>query len=198
MDPMWPSAPCSKRPLNNVTAVHTNLLRVGRRQTQDACNIFLTCSTLRYAMRTSSYTVKEAAEAMWTQIATTHAVRPRCARERTSVSVPSKSDRYCRGWYLLRGALGDVRGLSCKDKLWNSNSVGRNFCPSLQQYNMSMEETFKGALSCCMPWSWRVHQRRRSCHSWHSQCSSVEVEEMPLYPQHSTVPKAMLRGLRQG
>ena len=90
-------------------------------------------------------------------------VRPWVSRQ----SRRNVTDRYCRGWYLLREGLGDVRGLFCKDKLWNSKSVGRKFCPSPQQHKLTMDETFKGALSWFMSWSWRVHQRRRSCHSWH-------------------------------
>ena len=51
-----------------------------------------TCSTTRCAMR-MSHAVNEAVEAMSAQIATTHEVRPRCARGRASVSVPSKSEK---------------------------------------------------------------------------------------------------------
>ena len=56
------------------------------------CVDCFTCSTTRCAMR-MSYAVNEAVEAMSAQIATTHAVRPRCARARASVSVPSKSEK---------------------------------------------------------------------------------------------------------
>ena len=41
-----------------------------------------------------------------------------CVRECPVKGRRNVTGRYYRGWYLLRGGLGDVRGLFCKDKLW--------------------------------------------------------------------------------
>ena len=73
------------------------------------CFVFVTSPTIRCAMRCPLTRWKRAAEAIWAELATTRAVRPRCGRARTSVIVPSKSKQRHRSmlsWMVFAARCG--------------------------------------------------------------------------------------------